>query len=74
MKTYGVYLVKNRTKSVLCNYNEFFIIPTITIGKADEIDYHFDKPREATKYFVTLWWLNFNFSIEAWGERKEKGV
>lgn len=31
MKTYGVYLVKNRTKSVLCNYNEFFIIPTITI-------------------------------------------
>lgn len=71
MNIYSIRLTKGRTRVKPCNYNEFSIFPAITVGVNDAVDYRNDNKKEATTYFVTLWWLNFTFSIELWCDREE---
>ena len=60
-----------------CNFYEAYLLPTIRVGKNNEIDYRKTSVKfgdqEATVYYVVFVWLNFAFGLELWGDREKKG-
>lgn len=60
-----------------CNFYEAYLLPTIGVGKNNEIDYRKTSVKfgdqEATVYYIVFVWLNFAFGLEFWGERKKCG-
>lgn len=58
------------------DFYEVYLLPTIGVGKNNEID---DRKtivkfvQEATVYYIVFVWLNFTFGLEFWGDREKKG-
>ena len=66
-----------RTRFKPRNFYEAYLLPTIRVGKNNEIDYRKTSVKfgdqEATVYYIDFLWLNFAFDLEFWGDREKKG-
>lgn len=78
--TMNIYSFRTRVRRMRfrpCNYYEAFLLPTIVVGKSNEIDYRKTSfkfgDQEATLYYIDFLWLNFAFILEFWGDREKKG-
>jgi hypothetical protein len=74
----NIYSFRTRVRRMRfkpCNYYEAYLIPTIVVGKNNEIDYRKTSVKfgdqEATLYYIDFLWLNFAFVLEFWGEREK---
>lgn len=77
MKIYKFRTKIRKSISKVHNHYGITLIPTIQIGKDNDIDYLKESKtfgdQEATVYYLAFNWLIFVVVFELWGEREKKG-
>lgn len=76
----NIYNVRFRNKvleSEILNFREIYFLPTVAIGRNNEIDFmdkvnNSGKRKEATVYYIGVVWLSRAYFVEFWCDRKEE--
>lgn len=76
MKIYSVRFRKRIQSDPELNFKEIYFVPTVAIGRCDEIDDTFGITndgyrKKATVYYIGIVWLTRSYAIEFWCDRKE---
>lgn len=77
MNIYSVRFRKRVQIDPLFNFKEIYFVPTVVIGRCDEIDYTYGITndgfrKKATVYHIGVIWLTRSYDIEFWCDRKEE--
>ena len=75
MNIYSVRFKKNKFKSENLNYRDIYLLPDVVIGQCNEIDFvgdvNYYEKKEATVYYIAVFWLSRAYFVEFWCDRKE---